>query len=155
MRRDRVRELAPGLDERGHARELRLRELVVEHRPSEHAPVLRVGEPGFERGLHDADGARRGLEPAVLEALHLEVEALAEPAGFTDEVLGRHEPVVERDLVRVHAAVADRVDRSAFHLAAAVLGERERVARRRFLVDDEQREPAVTGVAIGIRARAA
>ena len=50
---------------------------------------------------------------------HLEVEALAEPAVAADEVLGGHEPVVERDLVGVHAAVAERVDRAAFDLAAA------------------------------------
>ena len=55
-------------------------ELVVEHRLAEHRALLRVREPGVERGLHQADGARRGLQPPVLEALHLEVEALAEPA---------------------------------------------------------------------------
>ena len=53
-------------------------ELVVEHGLAEHLALLRVREPGFERGLHQADRARRGLQPAVLEALHLEVEAAAE-----------------------------------------------------------------------------
>ena len=100
-------------------------------------------EPGLERGLHEADRARRGLQAAVLEAGHLEVEAAAEPALAADEVLGGHEPVVERDLVRVHAAVADRVDRAAFHLAAAPVVERERVTLGARLLDDEHRQAAV------------
>ena len=84
-----VRELAAGLDERGHPGQLRPAQLVVEHRLAEHAAVLRVREPGLERGLHHADGPGRGLEPTVLEALHLQVEALAAPGVAADQVLGR------------------------------------------------------------------
>ena len=74
------------------------------------------------------------------------------PTFEADEVLGGHEPVVERDLVGVHAAVAERVDRAAFHLAVAPVVEREVVAGGRWLVDDEHREAAVAERAVGVGA---
>src|SRR5439155_6871084 len=110
-----VRELTAGLDEARHPCELRLTELVGEHRLPEDATLPRVLERGLERGLHQSDGARRRLQTSVLEALHLEVEALTAAAFAADEMLGGNAPVVERDLVRVHAAIAERVDRPAFH----------------------------------------
>ena len=63
-----------------------------------------------------------------------------------------HEPAVERDLVRVHAAVPDRVDGAALDRAAAGLLEAERVAGRRLLLHDEQRQAAVARGAVGIGA---
>ncbi len=137
---DVVGELPPGLDERGHPGELRLAQLVVEHRLAEDPPFLRVRETRLERGLHEAHGARRRLQAAVLEPLHLEIEAAAEPGLAADEVLGGHEPVVEGDLVGVHAPVAERVDGAALDLAPAGLLEREVVPGGGLLLDHEQRE---------------
>ena len=53
----------------------------------------------------------------------------------------------------MHAAVADRVDRAAFDLAAAPVVERERVALGARLLDDEDRQAAVPGGAVGVGAR--
>ena len=116
------------MNERGHACELDLRQLVVEHRRAEYVAVLRVRQAGFERRLHEADGARRGLKAPVFEAGHLEVEAAAETGFTADEVRARHEPVVERDFVGVHAAVTDGVDRATFDVTAPSVVERERVS---------------------------
>src|SRR5207244_209582 len=95
----------------------------------EHDALLRVLPRRLVCGLHHADGARRGLQAPVLEALHLEVEAAPEAGLAADEVVGRHPPVLERDLVGMHAAVADGVDGATLHPATAglVLGEREAV----------------------------
>src|SRR5690606_23070188 len=116
---DRVAELAGGLDGDGHAGELGPGELVLGDGLAEHHPVGGVGAGVLVRGLHDAYGPGRGLQPAVLEAGHLQVEAPAEALVATDQVLGGDEPAVERDLVGVHAPVADRVDRPALHAAPA------------------------------------
>ena len=110
----------------GHAAELGLGELVVADGLAEHDAVVGVLAGRLVGGLHHADGPGRGLQPAVLEAGHLVVEALAQAALEADQVGGRHEPVVEGDLVGVHAAVADGVDRAALHLPAA--GRRRRPA---------------------------
>ena len=64
----------------------------------------------------------RRLEPAVLEALHLEIEALAQSLGATDQVGLRHEPVLEGQLVGVHAPVAERVDGAALEPARSQVG---------------------------------
>ena len=109
--------------------------------------------PGFERGLHETDRARRGLQAAVLEAGHLVVEAATESGIAADQVLGRYEPVVERDLVGVHPAVADRVDGAAFHLPAAPVVERERMSLGAGFLDDHHREAAVRLRLVGIGAR--
>ena len=53
----------------------------------------------------------------------------------------------------MHAAVTDGVDRAAFHLPAASVVERERVALGLRLLDDQHREPTVTLRTVGIGAR--
>ncbi len=105
-----VRALARRLNDDGHAPELRLRQLVVADRRPEHLALGGVGSGGLVGGLHHAERPRRRLQPAVLEPLHLEVEALAQTLVAADEVGLGHEPVLERQLVGVHAAVAERVD---------------------------------------------
>src|SRR5204863_218099 len=92
--------------------------------------------PGPRAPARPGDGPGRRLQPAVLEALHLVVEAFAQAAFAADEVGGGDEPVVEGHLVGVHAPVAERVDRPALHLAAALLGELEVVAGRFGFLDD-------------------
>jgi hypothetical protein len=93
--------------------------------------------------LHHPDRAGRRLQASVLEALHLKVEAVALTGGAPDQVLARHVPVVERDLVAVHPAVTDGVDRASFHRAALGLSQLEAVALATILGHDEQRQPAV------------
>ena len=73
---------------------------------------------------------------------------MPEAGLLADEVLGRHPPVVERDLVAVHAAIADGVDRTPLHLPDAAVGDRrlgelEAVTVAARLGDDEQAQPAV------------
>ena len=153
MPSDGVRELARRLDDDRHASELHLRELVVADRAPEHRAVERVLRGRLVRRLHHADGPRGGLQPAVLEALHLVVEAAAEAGLAADEAVVRHEPSVERDLVGVHAAVADRVDGPALHLPAGLLlRELEAMALATRLRHDEEREAAVGLRAVGIGA---
>src|SRR5680860_1336518 len=77
-----------------------------------------------------------------------------------DEVVGGHPPVLERDLVRVHAAVADRVDRATLHLAESVaafdrygiLGELEAVGVTARLGHDEQAQSAMALRPVGVGA---
>src|SRR5690606_34028616 len=111
--------LTAGLDRDGHAGQLDLRELEVGDGLAEHHSVLGVLHGCLVGGLHDAHRPGCGLEPAVLEAGHLQVEAPADALLAADQVLVGHEPRVEGDLVGVHAPVADRVDRPALHAAAA------------------------------------
>ena len=92
---DVVRALARGLDDHRHAAELGLGQLVVADGRAEHLALGGVGEAGLVGGLHHAERPGRRLQPAVLEALHLEVEALAQPVGAADEVGLGHEPVLE------------------------------------------------------------
>ena len=102
--------------------------------------------------MHEPHGAGRRLQTAVLEPFHLEVEATSEPGLAADEVLGGHEPVVEGNLVGMHAAVPERVDGSAFDLAPARLLERERVPGGGLLLHHEQGEPTVAGRPVGVGA---
>ena len=117
--------------------------MIIEHGLAEHLAVLRVRHARFEGGLHETDRPSGRLQAAVLESRHLEVEAAAEAGLAADQVRGGHEPVVEGDLVGVHAAVADRVDRAALHRPAPTVVERERVPLGSGLIDDEHRESAV------------
>ena len=105
------RELAARLHEHGHATDLGLRELIRRDRLTKHNTIGGVGPRRVERGLHDTDGARRSLQATVLEAFHLQVEAAADARLAADQRTGRHPPILERDLIGVHAAIADRVDR--------------------------------------------
>ena len=152
---DVVGELAGRLDDDRHASELGLRELVVADGLAEHLAVAGVREGRLVRGLHDADGAGRGLEPAVLEPGHLVVEALALATVETDQVGGWHEPVLQRDLIGVHTAVADGVDRATLHLSGAgalhvVLVHHEAVTLAAQLGDDEHRQAAVADRTVGV-----
>ena len=72
----------------------------------------------FVRSLHNANSASGGLQTTVFETSHLVIETLAEAFVATNLISFGHKPVVERDFVGVHAAVADGVDCSAFHLSA-------------------------------------
>ena len=138
-------ELPGALDDHGHPPQLRLGELILRDGLLEHHPRLGVG-PGLLVGsLHDPHGAGSGLESAVLEALHLVVEAPAPTGLLADEVLRGDEPVFEGDLVAVHAAVAERVDRPPGHLAAAILDMLEAMAIAPRLLDDEDRQALVVG----------
>ena len=88
---------------------------------------------------------------AVLETGHLVVETLADAVVAADLIGFGDEPVVEGDLVGVHAAVTDGVDRPTLHLSAAgcatvgarILHEREAVALTSGLGHDEHGEAAV------------
>ncbi len=110
-----VGELAAGLDQHRHPAELGSGELVVDDVRLEHLAVLGVVERRLVGGLHHAEGAGGGLEAAVLEPRHLQVEALSQAALAADQVIGGHPPVLERELVGVHAAISDRVDRATLH----------------------------------------
>ncbi len=152
---DVVGELPGALDGGRHAAELGGVQLVVAHGLTEDLAVLGVLAGLLERGLHHADGAGRGLQSSVLEPGHLVVEPAAEAGLAADEVLRRHEPVLESDLIGVHAPVADRVDRSTLHLSAAVgvvLGLGEAVSVTAFLGDDEHRQTPVGLAAVGVGA---
>ena len=77
----------------GHPTELHPGELVVGDERAEHGAVLGVIDGCLIRRLHHADGSGGGLQTAVLEAFHLEVEAFAEPVCFTDQMFsaGTHQ----------------------------------------------------------------
>ena len=85
--------------------------------------------------------------------MHLEVETLADALVAADEVLGGDEPLIERDLIGVHAAVADRVDGAAFDGPTAVLGEREAVAVAAGFGHDEQTQAAICLAAVRVCSR--
>jgi hypothetical protein len=93
LARDVEGELARALDDRGHGAELHAGQLVVDDRLGEDDAMAGVLQGRLVRGLHDSDGPRGGLDPTVLEAGHLEVEALAQTFLAADEVLVRHEPL--------------------------------------------------------------
>lgn len=108
---------------------------------------LRVVERGLVGRLHDTDRPGRGLQPAVFEALHLEVEALSEPGLSADQVGRGHEPVLEGHLVGVHTAVSEGVDGTTFDppgrsgreaTGTRLLVEDESVPVRLGLLDEEQ-----------------
>ncbi len=107
----------------------------------------------LERRLCEAAGATAGLQPSGREAAHLQVEALAESARPADEILRRHEVVLELQRERVHAAVAGRRVGLAAHLAAAGLRALEVVAAMRLLLDDEERQALRTLAHVGIGAQ--
>ncbi|CAB4576423.1 unannotated protein [freshwater metagenome] len=115
---DLIGELTSGLSEHHHAAELGLGELVVGDGLAKDDAVERVLMSIFVCGLHDADGTSSGLQTAVFETSHLVIETLAEAFVATNLICLGHKPVIERDFVGVHAAVADGVDCSAFHLSA-------------------------------------
>src|ERR1019366_2887016 len=109
-------------------------------------------------GLHHAEGPRGRLDAPVLKAAHLQVEPAAEPAVAADEAVVGAEPVLEAELIGVHAAIADRVDRPALEPAgpasgAAWLVEAEAVRVAHGLLDQEERQPTVPGRAILVGAR--
>ncbi len=60
--------------------------------------------------MHQAVGPRGSLESARGEALHLEVEALAETGLLAHDRFLRDKPVLEFNLVGMHSPVADRRD---------------------------------------------
>src|SRR5580704_15131798 len=77
-------------------------------RLAERLALLRVGEGVFERRPRDADAASRDVDPLALEPRHDLPEAFAFHAA--DQVLGRDEEILERQLAVFHTAVAERVD---------------------------------------------
>jgi hypothetical protein len=72
-----------------------------------------VADGGAQGGAHHAAGARGGLHAAADHAGHGQVEALAQPGFAADHVGIGHEEVLEGEVERVHAAVADGGDGAA------------------------------------------
>ena len=73
--------------------------------------ALGIAHGGLHRGLRHADRARRGLDACRLEGRHQLLEAL--PLSAAEQVLGRDLEAVERDLVFLHAAIAEHLDLGA------------------------------------------
>ena len=98
------------------------------------------------------------MKTAVLEAFHLVVEAAAKAILFADEVFRWHPPVFESNLIRVHASVANGVDRSAFHLSDSgrsvdvdsILSEGKSMAVAARFRNNEQAEPLVGLAAVRV-----
>ena len=139
-------------DDRRHAAQLRLRQLVLGDRLAEHLALVGIGAGLVIGRLHHAHGPGRSLQPPVLEAGHLQVEALPDPVVAADEVLRGHEPVIESDLEAVHAPVAQRGDGPPLDSSAPLVGELEVVAFRLGLRHDEQAEAPVGFAPVGIGA---
>src|SRR5262245_22566352 len=97
-------ERAPGLDLRGHVRELEADRLEGRDLLSELLALLRIGDREVVRALGKADSHRRDGDAAAVEDLEELPEALAAPA---EEVLLRHRAVLERELTRVGRAPAE------------------------------------------------
>ena len=156
-----VRALTGRLDQHGHAAQLGPGQLVVADRGTEHLAFGRVGRRRVVRRLHDAQGPGRRLQTAVLEALHLEVEALAQPVAAPDQVGLGYEPILERELVGMHAPVTERVDGPALEpprgevggpVGPPVLGEDEPLAVTAGLLHHEHGEAAVGQRAVRVGA---
>ncbi len=75
--------------------------------------ALRIAERLLHRRLRHADGARRGLDARRLEGRHELLEA--EPLDAAKQVRRLHLEAVERDLVFLHAAIAEHLDLGAGH----------------------------------------
>src|SRR5213075_488428 len=84
---------------------------------------------------------------------HLEREPAADPGFAANELRIGHEPLIERERERVHAAIARRAIRFAGQRAAAVLLRLEGMAVEARFVDDKQRQTtrALAHVRIGAR----
>ena len=133
---------SPGRDQpRRHPPEVVPGESVIADRPAELLALRDVPRRRLERGRGHATGPTTGLEPAGREPRHLEREAAAERCLAADQVCIRHEPAVEREPERVHAAVPRRAIGLAFERAAGRLRGRELVAVEARLLDDEQGQP--------------
>src|SRR5574340_696747 len=150
---DRVREGAARGKARSHLRDLDLRERVVDEPRAEHAAVPRVRDRRLQRRAHHAERPARGLDPAADHPRHRQVEAPAQAAFAADDVGVGDEEVLEREVERVHAAVAYRRDRTAVQLAAAVLpAEFQKILDHRSV---DPTNPYVTLAKLGLgRARA-
>ena len=100
------------------------RQLVLGDRLPEDAALCRVGQRVPHGGVHHADGARRGLQSPGREAFHLQVEA----APFLpDQGVGGQPVVIEDELERVQAPIAEGRDRPAAQDATRALGVLESV----------------------------
>ena len=99
--------------------------------------VERVAERLFNRRLGNADGARRGLDARRFERRHQLLEAEAFDAA--KQIFGLHPEAVERDLVFLHAAIAEHLDLGARH---AGRGKRIGVGAAR-LFRQQHREAAI------------
>jgi hypothetical protein len=118
-----------------HLAELQLDRLVLADRLAEGVALARVLQRLVEGRRRDAHAARRDVDPPELEAAHRLVEA----APFLpDQIRGRHAVVVEDELCRVDALVAELLELLARREARALLAEQHRHA-------------AVTGLGRGIR----
>src|SRR5688500_7317441 len=79
----------------------------------------------LERGLGDADAARRDVDPAEREA----ADGLVEAAPFrADQIARRHAVVVEHELGRVDALVAELLELAARAESGPLLAEEHRHA---------------------------
>src|SRR5688572_15619201 len=99
-----------GLDARRHLGELQLDRLVLADRLAEGVALARILERFLERGLGHADAARRDIDPAELEA----ADGLMKAAPFrADQIARRHAVVVEHELGRIDALVAELLELAA------------------------------------------
>ena len=98
--------------------------------------LLRVRQRVLERAAREPDRARRGVDAGDVEAVHRRVEGAARGArgvrgvvgARAEQRVGRHAQVVEDEVERRDAVVADLVDRragEAFREAVALLLDQE------------------------------
>jgi hypothetical protein len=96
---------------------------VLADRLAERLPLLAVADRILEGRARDADRARRDVDAADLEPGQRDLEAAALLAA--DERVGGQAVVLERDLARLDAAIAELVEVAADRQA------RDPSARRR------------------------
>ena len=109
-------------------------------RLAERLALLRVPDRLLERALRDAERARGHVDAADLDRGHVLHEPLT---FFPAEQVRRREPViVERDLGRLDALVAELLDVLPDDHAARFLGAG-------LLLDDEHRHALVRRVGVG------
>ena len=127
-------------------------ELVLGNVLAKHHAVVGVVVSGFVSSLHEANSASCSLQTAIFETCHLVIETLTKATFEANEIFCWYEPVVERNFIRVHTAIADGVDGAAFHLSAFILREHETVRIAVRLWHDEQTESLVAKAAVGASA---
>src|SRR6185503_6761253 len=125
------------LDARRHLAELELDRLVLADRLAEGLALLRVPQRLGERRLRDADAACRDVDAPELEPAGRLLEAAA---FLADEVTRGDAVVLEDELGRVDALVAELLE-----LAACL--------ESRPLLAEEHRHAAVPGLGVGVGLR--
>ena len=80
---------------------------------AEYFAVLDISQGVLKGALHQATGASSRLNAPACKTAHGEIKAATEALTFADHMAVRHEVLIEKELVAVHAAVPDRADRGA------------------------------------------